>query len=296
MAEDPRPGYLALSVGAVGASMSALLYKLTLSTGLHPVWINVLRLWLTLLIMVPGLALRLRRREASKRFERRDVYLAWAAGLLLALHLVSWTYALGNTEAFAATSIWSTYLLLTAIGSWLILREPLAHSAVWGLLLATAGVVVCNLGGGAGRLPGNLLALAAALTQAGYTLCGRSARRRMDAYPYTLMVYSSCALVLLVWALALRLPLAGLGAGAVGGALGLAILCTLGGHTMMNIALRYLKAPTVSAVMLTEVITGPLVVFLVLGEAPTPLTLLGGAIILAGLGYYLIRENRARAQ
>ncbi|HNX62797.1 MAG TPA: hypothetical protein PKN45_09165, partial [Candidatus Limiplasma sp.] len=70
---------------------------------------------------------------------------------------------------------------------------------------------------------------------------------------------------------------------------------TLLGHTMLNVALKYFKAPTVSAVMLVTVVTAPLVVLLVLGDLPTKYTLLGGCIIIVGLLWYLWVEKRDAA-
>ena len=72
----------------------------------------------------------------------------------------------------------------------------------------------------------------------------------------------------------------------------LALVCTLGGHSMQNYALRFYKAPTVSAVFLTEVFTGPALVFFILGEAPPMSSVLGGVVILLGVGWYMLSEWR----
>ena len=75
-------------------------------------------------------------------------------------------------------------------------------------------------------------------------------------------------------------------------ALGLAVFATLLGHTMISVSLKYFKAPTVSAVMLVTILTTPLAVLLVLGEAPSRYTVIGGGVIIVGLIGYLWAERR----
>ena len=76
----------------------------------------------------------------------------------------------------------------------------------------------------------------------------------------------------------------------------LAIVSTLLGHSMANVALKYFKAATVSAIMMTGIITGPLVVLVFLGETPTLFTIIGGVIIMTGLVWYMVMERREAKQ
>ena len=186
-------------------------------------------------------------------------------------------------------------LLMTAVLSSLILHEKTSRGALMGLVIATVGVVVCNLDGGLGKLSGNLLALLAALLQALYTLCGRKARAELDTNTYTSIVYGFTFAWMAIFVLVSGTPPTGLQPQNLLWALGLAVLATLLGHTMLNVALKYFKAPTVSAVMLVTVVTAPLVVLLVLGDLPTKYTLLGGCIIIVGLLWYLWVEKRDAA-
>lgn len=289
---DLKTGYIALATGVLGTSAASLLYKLSFATGLDPLWVNALRMLMALLLMAPFTLLSRKRRESLKAVRYGGFWISALAGTLLALHFTAWAMALARTDVFAASAIWGTYLLMTAMLSAWLLREKTSRGAVVGMVIATAGVVICNLDGGLGKLSGNLLALLAALLQALYTLCGRKARAKLDTNTYTAVAYTFT----LLW-MAAFLPLFGIrptGFAPVNllWALGLAVLCTLLGHTMLNMALKYFKAPTVSAVMMISVITGPLVVFIGLGEAPSRNTFWGGCVILAGLGLYMGMERR----
>ena len=289
---DRRTGYASLITAVLGTTLAALFYKLSFATGLHPLWVNLLRLCITLLLMAPGTLLRRGQRQALRAVGKRGFWLSALSGTLLALHFTAWVLALEYTDVFAASAIWGTYMLMTAGFSTLFLKEKTSGGALAGMVIATVGVVVCNLDGGMGKLGGNLMALLAAALQALYTLCGRKARETMETNTYTSIAYPFTCAWMAVFVLALRIPATGFTAENLLWALCLAVFCTLLGHTMLNVALKYFKAPLVSAVMLITVVTGPLAVFAVLGDVPTVHTFLGGCIILIGLGWYLWMERR----
>ena len=68
---------------------------------------------------------------------------------------------------------------------------------------------------------------------------------------------------------------------------------------LMTLGPRYISAPEVSLLMLLETVLGPLWVWLVINEAPTPLAILGGAIVVTALivhsavGLRRVRERAA---
>jgi drug/metabolite transporter (DMT)-like permease len=289
-----KGGRLALSVAMLGTAFSAVLNKIALGEGLHPVIINALRLGLSVVMML--IYSLVRRRSLPVVMSRRDLLWSLASGALLAAHFVCWVYALKLTDALAATAIWSTYLFFTALGSMLFFKERIPITAFGAMALAFFGVMVCNMGWNEVRLSGNLFALGAAVAQAGYFLCGRQVRKRTDTFSYTFVVYAAAFLLLLAAALILRLPTIGMTPLALGAVAGLTVFCTLLGHTLCSYALRSLGATTVSVGMLTEVITGPLVVFLLLHESPGNFTLIGGAIILIAVAWYFLMDLRSEAR
>lgn len=283
-------GKLALFTAMLGTAFSSVLNKFALGEGMHPVWINALRLGFSLLFMIAyGF---LARRPLHARMPRRELMLSLFSGVLLGAHFVCWVFALKYTDALAAATIWSTYLFFTALGAMILLKERVPTAGFAAMALAFAGVITCNLGWSGTGAVGNLFALGAALTQAGYFMCGRFVRRSVDNFSYTLVLYAAAFLTTLIASLAARLPLAGFAPATVGAALGLAVMCTLMGHSLASYALKSLSAATVSIGMLAEVITGPMLVFLILGEAPGRYTLLGGGMILAAVAWYFWMDWR----
>ena len=289
--EKRRLGALALAAGAAGIAFSAVLNKTILEEGLSPLWLNVFRLGFSCLFLLPFFLRDAGARKAFGTLTRREKGLTLLSGLMLAGHFASWAAALAWADSLIAASIWSTFSLLTVLGSALVLGENTPVPALLGMVLAVCGVAICAADAQGARLLGVAMAALAAVTQAVYTLCGRAVRKKLDVLPYTMAVYSVALGALLLAALLSGLPdavsLKGLGVSML-----LALVCTLGGHSMQNYALRFYKAPTVSAVFLTEVFTGPALVFFILGEAPPMSSVLGGVVILLGVGWYMLYEWR----
>jgi drug/metabolite transporter (DMT)-like permease len=286
-----RQGYVAVLVCICGVASSPLLYKLAFASGIHALWVNVFRMLVTVVIMGCISLVNPKNRKQLLSVPKRTFWISALAGTLLALHFTGWALALAYTDTFAAAAIIGIYVLLTALFAAIFLREKISRSALTGLIIATAGVVVCNLGGGTGRLSGNMFALFAAVTEAFYILCGRKAQEKIGTITYTTILYSFTLFWMVVMALIFRAPVSFPSDGLLYSGL-LAISATLLGHSMANVALKYFKAATVSAVMMSGAVTGPLIVQLVMQETPSVYTIIGGTIILLGLAWYMVLEQR----
>ena len=79
------------------------------------------------------------------------------------------------------------------------------------------------------------------------------------------------------------MPLTGYPGRTLAAFLALALVPTLGGHGLVNRALRFLPAPTVSVFLLGEPIGATLLAFAIFGEVPGAWTLAGGAVVLSAL-------------
>jgi drug/metabolite transporter (DMT)-like permease len=153
----------------------------------------------------------------------------------------------------------------------------------------------CSLSGGSIACPpaaefmqgrafwGNLLALAGALTAAGYLLVGRWLRPTVSLVVYIFTVYSMAAVMLVVMALFSAQPLAGFSPVIYLYLFILAAGPQLLGHTSFNYGLGYLSASFVSVALLGEPIGSTILALIILGEIPGPLEVIGGIIILVGI-------------
>ncbi|MET0553101.1 MAG: EamA family transporter, partial [Vicinamibacteria bacterium] len=233
--------------------------------------------------------------EAWPRLALRRALLLVAAGVALALHFATWIASLSYTTVAASVLLVNTAPLFSLALARFFLGETASRSVLQATALALAGAVLIAAGdwtGGVGSLTGVLLATGGAVTLSVYHVVGRGLRDAMPLSAYVLAVWGAAAATLAVLAVCFRVPLFGHPPRTVGVFFLLALVPTLCGHGLVNRALRELPAPTVGLFMLGEPLGAALLAFAFFGEVPSPLTLAGGALVLAALAW-LVRGGRA---
>ena len=240
--------------------------------------------WLRMALAVPMLAPFVVRERRVAPATTRDIGLALLAGAILAAHFLTWTASLAYTSVAASVLLVSVHpLIVTPVGAWLY-HDAFDARAAGGIVLAVAGTVITcvgSLGGGSDALRGDLLALAGAVALAAYLLIGRG-RGRGGIAAYSATAYTVVSVAALVTAVAggtLHTP----SGRTLLACLGLAVFCTIGGHTVLNWALRRLPAATVSLSLLAETPIAAALAFVILGQVPATAVLVGGVLVLAGL-------------
>jgi drug/metabolite transporter (DMT)-like permease len=281
---DRRAAPLALAGATVAVSVSAILVNEAQTDAATVVW---LRMALAVGLLAPWSLSQLRRGAVGAG--RRDLVLTVAAGALLAIHFLTWTASLADTSVAASVLLVSLHpLLVTPLGA-AMFGDRVDGRVIAGIALALGGTVVTcagALGAGGNALRGDLLAITGGVALAGYLLIGRSRRSRAGVAAYSTVVYA------IVAAAAVAVATTGSGLHAPGGrtllaCLGLAAICTVGGHTVFNWSLRSLPASTVSLSFLGEPPLAALLAFIVLSQRPPVSTLVGGVLIIAGLAVTL---------
>jgi drug/metabolite transporter (DMT)-like permease len=121
------------------------------------------------------------------------------------------------------------------------------------------------------------------VTAAGYVLAGRSLRQRVSLVPYVVIVYGVCIAALLGVVILQGHPLAGYPSYEWAIFAGLALGPGLLGHTVLNWALAHVESSVASVSLLGEPVGATLLAFLLLSEVPTPVTLVGGGVVLVGI-------------
>ena len=147
---------------------------------------------------------------------------------------------------------------------------------------AFAGVAMMIGEGVAERdLFGDLAALGAALGFAGFTVALRR-RREVDMIPAVLFAGllsgALSALVAMATGIGLAISWPDLALSFTYGGIGIA-----GGLLLFTLGSRHVPAAELTLLSLTEVVLGPIWVWLAFAEEPSRITLLGGAILLASI-------------
>jgi drug/metabolite transporter (DMT)-like permease len=277
-------------VAVVAVSAAAVLVRL--AEGVHPV---ALAFWRT--AAVAGLLAPFAGRRLL-RLSLRDVGLTALAGALLAAHFWAWFASLALTSVLRSTVLVTLAPIWAGLLEWLVLRDPPGRRFWVGIAVALPGVAVMSAGEGLGegRLAGDALALLGGLFTAGYYLAGRSVRQRADIATYGAGVCGSAALCLALVAVCLGAgslgsPLVDLPAAAWPVIAAMAFGPQLLGHIGFNWAVRWLPASLVSGIILLEPVGATILAALVLAELPSAVALVGGAFVVAGVGFILVPSN-----
>jgi drug/metabolite transporter (DMT)-like permease len=281
------PPLLGLSVGVLAVSVSSILIRfaqgeapsLTIAAG---------RTSFASLVLLP-LCLRWRREEL-RQMRRGDWGLGLLSGAFLGLHFASWISSLAYTSVASSTVLVTTSPLWVGLASPFLLKERVPRPLRVGIVLAMTGSLIIALldapsaaADGARPWFGNGLALLGALTAAAYLIIGRRLRSHLSLLTYTTVVYGTAAIFLLAVMAAAGQTLLGFSPRIYVLLLLMALGPQLLGHSSFNWALGFLPASYVAVTIISEPIGAGLLAFAILGEVPGAGTLVGGALILAGI-------------
>ncbi len=286
-----KPRNVALLVlGVAAVSTSAPLIRLA---DAPPLAVALYRNLFAALALLP-LALVRHRKELTGLPGRSWGALLLAGGFL-AVHFAAWIPSVTLTTVAASTVLVTSQSIFAALGSRVILGEPVHRAAFVGIAVALAGAILIS---GADfvlsprAFVGDMLALLGAVTAAGYLLIGRRSRQRLSLTVYTGVVYAVCSVLLLVAAAAAGTPLVGYEPKVWLLFLLMAAGPQILGHTVFNYLLRDLDATVVAVAVMGEPVGASLLALAIFGEVPPWSAVIGGAVILAGI--YLAVTAQAR--
>ncbi len=275
---------LIVLLGAAGVSLSAVFVRWSTAPSLV---LAFYRMAFSVLLLAPAAWLR---RWEFRDLGRRELLLSLLSGAFLGVHFACYFESLRWTSIAAAVVLVDTEVLFVALASALFLGKKPGGRAWAAVLLAFGGSAVValaeGLGGEGTALRGNLFALAGSVCMAAYTMLGAVCRKKLTTTAYTALVYSAAACTVLAAALAGGQALTGWGSASLLAGLGMAVFCTLLGHSLFSWGLKYLPPAFISTANLLEPVLASAWGLLLFGERPGAAVLLGGVVILLGVGLY----------
>ncbi|MBA4494182.1 DMT family transporter [Paenactinomyces guangxiensis] len=258
----------------------------------------LIRFGLAALFML--LFLRTRRKEI--RTVPRESWFGLAIlGLLgVAVYNLLFFWGLAFSRASDGTMIIPTLSpAVTVLLAALFLKEKLGRKQVGGLCLALIGSLVFFSAIGLGevvnirRMTGDLLFLAAAVCWSVYTLLGRKLLHKVDPMPATAyaMLFGSIALGFFAISDLSKVQWSGLSAGFWANQFYLALFPTVIANWFYYIGVKGIGAPRAAVFMYFVPVSGLVLAGLILNDVPTPVQLIGSALML--LGVWLVNHRAA---
>lgn len=219
-------------------------------------------------------------------------------GILLAIVFTGSTFgfiiALHLTSVAEVLVIIAAAPLAAAVFSLVFLGERVAPRTWIAIVFTLAGIALLvseNLG--TGSLLGNLAAMLCALCIGGSLTITRHGRA-VSMVPAMALAGILTGLLALPLALFLEAGSLVLAGPQLGYTLLMGLVVVPISFALITIGPRYLPAPEVGLLMLMETVLGPLWVWMVIGEYPGDLALIGGAIVIATLAGHSLAGGRRR--
>jgi len=225
-------------------------------------------------------------------------YFALLGFLGITFHQWLQSNALQTSEASTTAWIVSTTPVFMALLGWIVLKERLGWMMILGILLAFVGVLLVVYDGNLGSIslrsfgkPGDILVLISAVNWAVVSVLSR---RGLKAHPAGLMMFYVMSFG---WLFTSILFFATQNVSEIdnltfNGWMGVAfpgVCCSGLAYIDWSDALKELSTPQTGAFLYFEPLVAVVVAYFILGEAISPASLGGGAVIL--LGVWMVNKN-----
>jgi drug/metabolite transporter (DMT)-like permease len=255
-----------LLVSVFSASTAVIMIK---ASTVHPVLLASLRLFVATFALLPIFVRDLRRHRGVYTVEHLRASVL--PGVVLAVHLISWVVGARMTPTANASLIVNLVALAMPFFLVWLVNEPLTRSEVVATVVALSGVAVLtasDLSLSVNYFTGDLICFGSMLFYAFYMALGRKNRYHPTVWLYLVPLYAVAAVVSLIVALFFVNPIQPYSSREIVLILGLGIIPTVFGHSLINRAMKYFRGQFVSIINMTQFVFAGLMAFLLWGEIP----------------------------
>lgn len=203
-------------------------------------------------------------------------------GLALVVAFSGGIFAIQSTSVANAMFLFAAAPFFAALLGFFILREVVRKATWLAMVVAVAGIAFMVWEGASlGRLDGNLAALLSALGFAVFTIALRW--RKLDDMMPTVFLAGIFAIITAGVACYLKGYSLNIPLNDILIALSLGVFQVGAGLTIYTIGSKAVPAAELTLLSMSEVVLGPLWVWIVLGESASFYTLLGGSVLMAAI-------------
>lgn len=284
--------YLAVAIGVVAVSTSAILVKVSSApSGV----IAFYRLFFSVLFMLPVFLLKYV--SELRLITKRDWVFSGISGVFLAFHFILWFESLNYTSVASSTVLVTLQPLFAFAGAYIFFKEKLSAKAILSGVIAIGGSVIISWGDfkiSGSALFGDFLAIAACALVTVYLLFGQTVRKRMSLITYTFIVYTISSITLFFYVIAAGDSFYPYPKSDWVYFILLAIIPTLLGHTLFNWSIKWLSASIISMAILFEPVGATMLAYYLLGENVIWTQIAGGLVVIAGITLFLADERKMK--
>lgn len=285
--------YVFLVLAIVATSVSGFLVR---ESDLNPVMLASYRLLIASAFLMP-LFLRLLRKHPEISFTKLTKAVAPPA-LLLAAELTVWNTAVEQTRLANASLLINMMPLAMPAVLWFLYRERVNRREIMATMIAVGGLVLLvssDLVVSPSFLVGDGLALLAMVMLTIYLSLSRRLAHLPSIWLYVVPMYTFGGLVLLVIGLGTADRYAPASTNAWLAVLGLGLLPTVVGHSMLNWCMQRMRGQIVALVNMLHPVFAGFIGFFAFSESPTALFYVAGVVLSMAVLIVILAPNRGAA-
>ena len=225
--------------------------------------------------------------------------IGWSAlpGLVLAVHFTSWVVGARMTAVASASLIINLTPVVMPFFVFLFYRERVNRREILGTLFTMAGLFVLgwsSLHISQTNFIGDLTCFGSMLAFAAYLALGRRNSQRLSLWLYMVPLYAIAGVICLIAALPFVNPIKPYLTSDVLLIIGLGLIPTVLGHTILNYSMKFFRGQVVSVSNLGQVVFSGILGFFIFREIPEPVFFASAALIVAGILIALLSSYAKR--
>ncbi len=285
--------YFFLILAIVATSVSGFLVR---ESDLNPVMLAAYRLLVASIVLMP-LFLRLLKKHPEISLKKL-IYAVAPPALLLAAELTVWNTAVEQTRLANASLLINMMPLAMPAVLWFLYRERVNRREIMATGIAVAGLLLLvssDLVVSPSFLVGDGLALLAMVMLTIYLSMSRRLTHLPSIWLYVVPMYTFGGLVLLGIGLATSDQLTPASGKAWMAAIGLGLLPTVVGHSMLNWCMQRMRGQIVALVNMLHPVFAGFIGFWAFAETPTTLFYVAGVVLSVAVLIVILGPDRGAA-
>lgn len=285
---------LLLLLAVLACSTAVIMIKASTE---HPLLVASYRLLLAAVILMPFFVRDVRRARAidPQAYTLRQVGWSLIPAVGLAVHFMTWVVGARMTQVSNASLLVNMAPLALPFFLYLFYRERVTRAEVIGTLCAFAGVILltgANVRLDITRFLGDLICLGSMLAFVCYLALGRRNSARISLWLYMVPLYYMAGILCLLAALFFINPIKAYTLPNVLYIVGLAVIPTVIGHTLLNYSMKHFRGQVVGIANLGQVIFAGMMAAAFFNEIPSAIYYVAAALILAGIFIGILGNKR----
>jgi drug/metabolite transporter (DMT)-like permease len=273
--------FLLLIFGVMCGATAVIMIKASTE---HPLLVASYRLLVAALVLSPFFVRDLRNFQGSYGWKE----LSWSAipAVALAIHFMSWVIGARMTQVASASLIANLTPVAMPFFVWLFFNERINRLEIVGTgftLLGLGVLTLSNLQLDKTNFLGDLICFGSMLAFAMYLALGRKNGGRLTLWLYMVPLYFMAGLISLIAASFVINPIKVYSLSNILYMIGLGIIPTVFGHTILNYSLKFFRGQVVSVTNLGQPLFAGVMGFIFFGESPRPIIYLAAGLIVTGI-------------